>query len=220
MADLRPTDRTRVSRLPERAVYDRDVIDRILDEALVAHVGFEAGGAPAVVPTALWRNGDSLYIHGASKSRMLVALRAGAPCCVCVTLLDGLVLARSAFHQSLNYRSVVIYGRAVEVTDAAEKVAALKAFTEKIAPGRWDAIRAPNAQELKATVVLRLPIDEASAKVRSGPPVDDAADYDLPVWAGVIPVGLEAGAAVPDPRLSASAPAPERHHFTAGDGAR
>jgi nitroimidazol reductase NimA-like FMN-containing flavoprotein (pyridoxamine 5'-phosphate oxidase superfamily) len=210
MKPIKKTARSRVKRRPKRGVYDRETINAILDEALIAHVGFDLDGAPAVIPTAIWRAGDRLHIHGSAKSAMLLALKDGAEACICATLLDGLVLARSAFHHSMNYRSVVLYGRATEVTDAQEKAAALRGFTEKLAPGRWDEIRGPNRQELKATIVLAFPIEEASAKIRVGPPIDDEADHELPVWAGVVPVHLAFGAPVSDPAMRAATPVP-RH---------
>ncbi len=214
MTTTSPSERTRVRRVPDRGVYDRETIDQILDEALIAHVGFEVDGAPAVIPTAFWRTKDRFYFHGSSTSRMVRVLRDGVPCCVCVTLLDGIVLARSAFHHSMNYRSVVIYGRATELSEPDRKQAALEAFTEKLAPGRWRGIRLPTPQELNATAVMSLPIDEASAKVRSGPPVDEEADYALPVWAGVVPLRMAAAEPVPDPRLPPSVPIPEHaRHF-------
>jgi nitroimidazol reductase NimA-like FMN-containing flavoprotein (pyridoxamine 5'-phosphate oxidase superfamily) len=198
----------RVRRLPKRAAYDRATIDAILDEALVCHLGFVQDGQPFVIPTLHARVGDRLYVHGSAASRMLGALAAGLPACVTVTLLDGLVLARSAFHHSVNYRSVVVLGTAELVADPAEKLAALRAFTEHLVPGRWADIRPPTRQELKATAVLSLPLDEASAKIRVGPPVDDEPDYALDVWAGVLPLRLQALAPTPDPRLGAERPAP------------
>jgi len=203
MSELKTTGRTRVKRLPDRGRHDRETVNAILDQSLIAHVAYEKDGEPAVLPTAHWRTGETLYIHGHSKNAMLHAAR-GKPVSVCATLLDGLVLARSGFHHSINYRSVVIYGEAREVGDPDEKMAALEAFTEKIAPGRWDEIRAPTAQELKATMVLAIPIAEASAKIRTGPPVDDEEDYALPVWAGVVPIVQVAGTALPDDRLPAN----------------
>jgi len=208
MSQLKTTERTRVKRLPDRGRHDRETVNAILDAALIAHVAYEKDGEPAVLPTAHWRTGDTLYIHGHSKNAMLHAAR-GKPISICVTLLDGLVLARSGFHHSINYRSVVIYGTARDITDPNEKMAALKVFTDKIAPGRWDEIRPPNAQELKATMVLAIPIEEASAKIRSGPPVDDEQDYALPVWAGVVPIDRIAGVAVPDDRLPKGTPLPD-----------
>lgn len=200
---MTPTARTQVKRLPKRGQYDRETINGILDEGFLCHVGFVHDGAPVVIPTGYARSGDRLYIHGSAASRMLRTLDEGVPVCVTVTLLDGLVLARSAFHHSMNYRSVVVFGTARAVTDADEKTEALRLFTEHVVPGRWDRIRQPTAQELKATTVLSLPIVEASAKVRVGPPVDDEEDYALPVWAGVLPIGLTPGAPIADPLLPA-----------------
>jgi nitroimidazol reductase NimA-like FMN-containing flavoprotein (pyridoxamine 5'-phosphate oxidase superfamily) len=196
------SQRVRVRRLPKRAAYDRATIHAILDEALVCHLGFIHNGQPFVIPTLHARIGERLYVHGSAASRMLGSLGAGVPACVTVTLLDGLVLARSAFHHSVNYRSVVLLGTAVAVTDEVEKVAALQAFTEHMVPGRWDDVRPPTLQELKATSVLYLPLDEASAKVRTGPPVDDEEDYALGAWAGVVPLQMQAGAPVDDPLLN------------------
>src|SRR5688572_1865409 len=207
------TPRTTVRRLPARGSYDTAVLKAILDEALVCHVGFVAEGQPFVIPTSYGRVGDVLYLHGSPASRMLRALKDGVPVCVTVTLLDGLVLARSAFHHSMNYRSAVLLGTAVEVADPAERDLALKAIVDHIVPGRWDSIRWPNEKELRGTLVLRLPIDEASAKIRTGPPVDDEEDYALPVWAGVLPFRTVTGAAVADPRLPAATPVPD--HVTA-----
>ena len=193
------TPRTTVKRLPKRGVYDRETVYAILDEGLVCHVGFLFDGQPFVIPTGYCRIGDVLYIHGSAASRMLKALSAGVPVCVTVTLLDGLVLARSAFHHSMNYRSAVVIGNARMVTDAAEKSRALFGIVEHIVPGRNADARAPNANELAATSVLALPIEEASAKVRTGPPLDDAEDMGLPVWSGVLPLRLEPQPPVPDP---------------------
>src|SRR5882757_3144747 len=201
-SDPTPTPRTRVVREPQRAVYDRDEVNRILDEAFLCHVGFVADGQPFVIPTSFGRDGDVLYIHGSAASRMLRNLDQGVPVCITVTLLDGLVLARSVFNHSMNYRSVVILGTATIVDDPAEKLAALRALSEHILPRRWDDSRQPNEKELKATSVLRLPITECSAKVRVGPAIDDEEDYSFPTWAGVLPLSLEAGLPVPDKRLS------------------
>jgi nitroimidazol reductase NimA-like FMN-containing flavoprotein (pyridoxamine 5'-phosphate oxidase superfamily) len=192
----------RVRRLPKRAAYDRATVNAILDEALVCHLGFVHNNQPYVIPTLHARVEDRLYVHGSSASRMLGTLAAGAPACVTVTLIDGLVLARSAFHHSVNYRSVVVLGTASPVTDPDEKTAALRAFTNHIANGRWDDVRPPTAQELKATNVVYFALDEVSAKLRSGPPVDDEEDYAMNVWAGVLPLCLQAGAPVSDPRLA------------------
>jgi uncharacterized protein len=199
---LSATLRTQIKRLPQRGNYDRPTIYRILDEGLICHVGFVANDQPFVIPTAYGRVDDRLYIHGSPASRMLRTLKQGIEVCVTVTLLDGLVLARSAFHHSMNYRSVVIFGQATVVDDPEEKLAALKAFTEHIVPDRWDAVRPPTPQEIAGTLVLALPIEEASTKVRSGPPSDDEADYALPIWAGEIPLQLTSGAPVADRRLS------------------
>ena len=196
------SERTTVKRLPKRGVYDRSTVYAILDEGLVCHVGFVFDGQPFVIPTGYCRVGDVLYIHGSAASRMLKTLSAGVPVCVSVTLLDGLVLARSAFHHSMNYRSAVVLGNARLVTDAAEKAAALTAIVEHIVPGRSAEARAPNASELGATSVLALPIEEASAKVRVGPPLDDAEDMALSVWAGVLPLRLVPQAPVVDPTLA------------------
>jgi nitroimidazol reductase NimA-like FMN-containing flavoprotein (pyridoxamine 5'-phosphate oxidase superfamily) len=187
---LRPTERTRVRRLPERGSQDWAVIAGILDEALVCHVGFVVDGAPVVIPTGHARVGTTLYLHGSPASRMLRTVARGVDVCVTATVIDGLVLARSLFHHSINYRSVVAFGRAVEVTDLDEKGQALCAFAEHVLPGRAAEARAPNVRELKATRVLALPLDEASAKLRVGPPLDDAEDMELGIWAGVLPVGL------------------------------
>jgi hypothetical protein len=196
------SERVRVRRLPQRGVYDRGVVHAILDEALVCHVGFVVDGQPYVIPTIHARVGDTVYVHGSAASRMLRTLREGAPVSVTVTLVDGLVLARSAFHHSMNYRSVIALGTATEVTDPVEKRAALDAIVEHVAPGRLAEVRAPSELEMKATLVLKLPLQEVSAKVRTGPPLDDEADYALPCWAGVIPLALQPLAPVADPRLA------------------
>ena len=202
-----PTPRTRVVREPQRAVYDRDTVNQILDEAFLCHVGFVAEGQPYVIPTSYGRHGNVLYIHGSAASRMLRNLDQGFPVCITVTLLDGLVLARSVFNHSMNYRSVVILGTATLVDDPAEKIAALRALSEHILPHRWDDVRQPNEKELKATSVLRIRIEEFSAKVRVGPPVDDEEDYAFPTWAGVIPLEMKAGSPIPDDRCQRELPA-------------
>ena len=202
-----PTSRTRVVREPQRAIYDREVVNQILDEAFLCHVGFTVDGQPFVIPTSYGRDGDVLYIHGSAASRMLRNLDKGVAVCITVTLLDGLVLARSVFNHSMNYRSVVILGTATLVDDAAEKLAALRALSEHIIHGRWDDSRQPNEKELKATSVLRLPITEFSAKVRVGPPVDDEEDYSFPTWAGVIPLDVTVGSAIRDERCEQDLPA-------------
>jgi nitroimidazol reductase NimA-like FMN-containing flavoprotein (pyridoxamine 5'-phosphate oxidase superfamily) len=206
---LPPTKKTRVKRIPKRGAYDREAINAILDEAIICHVGFVAEGQPYVIPTGFARVGENLYIHGSAASRMLRNLGSGIDVCVTVTILDGIVLARSAFHHSMNYRSVVILGKAELVTDADEKYRALEAFAEHVVPGRWADVRPPTPKELKATSVLRLPIMEASAKIRTGPPIDDEADYSMDVWAGVIPVELAALGPIPDARLEASVRTPK-----------
>lgn len=203
-----PTPRTRVRRLPKRGAYDRPTIDAILDEGLICHLGFVHDGHPVVIPTLYARVEDVVYVHGSAASRMLRTLADGLDACLTVTLLDGLVLARSAFHHSANYRSVIVFGRARRLDERSEKLAALEAFSEHVAPGRWAEVRAPNEQELKATTVLALPLDEASAKVRTGPPVDDEEDYALDVWAGVIPLRLAAGVPEADARVRPGVPAP------------
>jgi len=196
-----PTERTRVRQRGDRGTHDLAAIHRILDEGLVCHVGFVAEGQPLVIPMNYARAGDRLYLHGSATSRVVRTLAGGAPACATVTLLDGLVLARSAMHHSVNYRSVVVLGRATAVEEPAEKVSALRAIVEHVVPGRWAEVRPPSARELEATGVLALPITEASAKMRSGPPVDDAADLALGAWAGVLPLATVPGAPVPDPAL-------------------
>jgi uncharacterized protein len=199
---IAPSARTTLRQRPARASYERAVIDAILDEAVFCHVGFVADGQPYVIPTVHARVGERLYLHGSAASRMLRTLADGVPVCVTATLLDGLVLARTAFHQSLNYRSVVILGTATEVTDTAERLAALEAVVEHVVPGRWREVRAPNDAELRATKVLALPIAEASAKVRTGPPLDEGEDLSWPCWAGVLPLHLVPMAPVPDAHLA------------------
>jgi nitroimidazol reductase NimA-like FMN-containing flavoprotein (pyridoxamine 5'-phosphate oxidase superfamily) len=204
-----PTERTTVKRLPARGHYDRETIHGILDLGLVCHVGFVVDGQPFVIPTIYVRRGETIYIHGSPASRMLQALDQGAAVCVTVTLLDGLVLARSAFHHSMNYRSVVVFGTASVVEGPGEKAAVLQALADHLVPGRWPDIRPPNPQELKRTLVLAIPIDEASAKIRTGPPLDDEEDYELDVWAGVVPLAMAASAPLPDPRLKPGILPPE-----------
>ena len=196
-----PTDRTRVRRVPQRGVYERETIEAILDETLISHVGFVHEGQPVVIPTLHARLGDRLYLHGSAASRMLRTLQKGVPVCVTATLVDGLVLARSAFHHSVNYRSVVVFGTATPIEPGEETVKVLELFTEKLVPGRWADVRPPTRQELKGTKVLSLPLDEASAKVNAGPLEEVETDYALPVWAGHIPLRLAREDAVPDPRL-------------------
>jgi uncharacterized protein len=203
---IAPTPRTRVAREPQRALYDRETINRILDEAFLCHVGFAVDGQPYVIPTSYGRQDDILYIHGSAASRMLRNLDKGVPVCVTVTLLDGLVLARSVFNHSMNYRSVVILGSATLVDDPAEKLEALRLLSEHIIPQRWDDARQPDEKELKATSVLRLPIQEFSAKVRVGAAIDDEEDYAFPTWAGVIPLDTTVGTAIRDERCQQDLP--------------
>jgi uncharacterized protein len=196
------TSRNQVKRRAQRGNYDRDVIYQILDESLICHVGFIVEGQPFVIPTAYGRIDDQVYIHGSPMSRMLRSLQQGIDVCITVTLLDGLVLARSAFHHSMNYRSVVIFGTAMTVTAPMEKMTALKAFTDHVMRDRWAEVRPPTDAELTGTTVLALSLESASAKIRTGPPVDDEADYALPVWAGELPLKLGADLPVADPKLS------------------
>lgn len=206
---LRQTDRTKLKRLPKRGHFDRDTVYGILDEGFICHIGFAPEGQPFVIPTGYARVDDKLYIHGSQASRMLRTLSGGLDACVTVTIIDGLVLARSAFHHSMNYRSVVIFGRADLVEDREEKIEALLALSEHIIRGRWDEVREPTEEELKMTTVLSLPLVEASAKIRTGPPLDDEEDYAMKVWAGVIPLRLEAGEPIKDPRLPEGIEVPE-----------
>jgi uncharacterized protein len=208
MTHFEPTERTQVKRLPKRGRYDEETVFQILDTGFVCHVGFSVDGQPFVIPTNYGRQGDTLYLHGSAASRMLKTLSGGVPVCVTVTHVDGLVLARSAFHHSVNYRSVVILGTARLVDDRAEKVEALRIFTEHVMKGRWDDIRQPTEQELKATTILALPLAEVSAKVRTGGPIDDEADYALPVWAGVLPLEIIARSPEPDPLRKNDPPLP------------
>jgi nitroimidazol reductase NimA-like FMN-containing flavoprotein (pyridoxamine 5'-phosphate oxidase superfamily) len=208
-SSITQTERTTVKRLPARGHYDRETINAILDEGFICHAGFVVDDQPFVIPTGYARVDDHVYIHGSSASRMLRDLSGGINVCVTVTLIDGLVLARSAFHHSINYRSVVILGNAALITDPEEKNQALEAVTEHIVPGRWNDVRWPTELELKATTVLKLAIDEASAKIRTGDPKDDEEDYAMDVWAGVLPLRLEPGTAIADSRLNSSKPVPE-----------
>ena len=209
MNDFAVTERTRVKRIHERGHYDRETVHAILDAGMICHMGFAVDGKPFVVPTAYWREDDTIYVHGSSASRTLRSLRGGIEVCIAVTHVDGLVLARSGFHHSINYRSVMIFGTAELVEDADERMAALKAFMDRVTPGRWDEVRPPDAQEFKATMVLRVPLVEVSAKVRTGPPIDDDDDYALPCWAGVVPLGTATGQPIPDPKLPDGVPVPD-----------
>jgi uncharacterized protein len=208
MSNFTPTERTQVKRLPKRGKYDEDTVFQILDAGFVCHAGFSVDGQPYVIPTNYGRSGKTLYLHGSAASRMLRTLSEGVPVCVTVTHVDGLVLARSAFHHSVNYRSVVILGTARLVTEPTEKMEALRIFTDHVMKGRWDDVRQPTEQELKATTVLALPLEEVSAKVRTGGPVDDEADYSLPTWAGVLPLETSVKAPLPDARLPKDTPVP------------
>lgn len=203
------TERSQIRRLPNRGSHQLKVIHEILDAAFLAHVGFCVNGQPFVIPTLFGRDGEKLYIHGSAASRMLRQLDTGVPACVTVTLVDGLVLARSAFHHSINYRSVVAFGTAKMIEDPARKAEALRIISEHLIKGRWEEVRRPTEQELKATSVLEFAVEEASAKVRTGPPLDDEEDYTLPVWAGVLPLQLTSEAAIPDERLLSGVPLPE-----------
>ena len=208
MSEFTPTERTQVKRLPKRGKYDHETVHKILDEGFVCHVGFSVDGQPFVIPTNYGRTGDVLYLHGSAASRMLKTLSGGVPVCVTVTHVDGLVLARSAFHHSVNYRSVVILGTARLVEDPAEKMEALRLFTEHVMKGRWDDVRQPTEQELKATIVLALPLEEVSAKVRTGGPIDDEPDYTLPVWAGVLPLQVSVKQPIADEKRQRDQPIP------------
>ena len=203
------TKRTEFRRLPKRGSHEPEVIHAILDAAFLAHVGFQTNGQPFVIPTLYGREGQKLYLHGSAASRMLRELQTGLPACVTVTVVDGLVLARSAFHHSMNYRSVVAFGTARSIEDALDKERALRIISEHVIAGRWNEVRGPTEKELKATAVLEFSIEEASAKIRQGPPLDDEEDYALPVWAGVVPMKLEAHAPISDPRLKPDTEVPQ-----------
>lgn len=206
---MNTTERSQLRRLPNRGSHELETIHRVLDAGFLAHVGFCVDGQPFVIPTLYGRDGDHLFLHGSAASRMLRTLETGVPACVTVTLVDGLVLARSAFHHSINYRSVVAFGTCRSVADMAEKIHGLRTVSEHLIRGRWNDVRQPTEKELRATTVLRFEIEEASAKVRMGPPLDDEEDYDLPVWAGVLPLKLTPGAAAPDARMMNVMEAPE-----------
>lgn len=206
MDNFTPTSRTRVRRLPKRGHYDKLAVHAILDEGFICHVGFVVDAQPYVIPTIYARSDDTIYVHGSAVSRMLRTLTQAVPVCITVTLLDALVLARSAFHHSLNYRSVVMIGSARLVDDPDEKMRALQLVTDHAVPGRWDEVRWPNALELKQTSVLALPLAEVSAKIRSGPPLDDDEDYSLPIWAGLVPVCTRLGTPTDDGRVLPEVP--------------
>ena len=203
-----PSEKSRVRRLPDRARYDAATIHSILDAGFVCHVGYVIRGEPLVTPTAYWREGDHVYWHGSHASRML-GEAAGHSVCLTVTHVDGLVIARSAFHHSLNYRSVMLFGRPARVEEEADKLAAMQRFVERMYPGQWSGLRPLTRNELRATTVLHMKIDEASAKIRTGPPKDDEDDYALPIWAGVVPIERVHGVPQPDPRLKAGIDAPD-----------
>ena len=213
MQTYTPTEHTQVRRMPKRGAYDKVQVHAILDEGRICHVGFAVDGRPFVIPTGYVRVGEQIYLHGSAASRMLRSLDQGIDVCVTVTLLDAFVLARSAFHHSMNYRSVVALGKARMVTDPDEKIAALTAFTNHIVPGRWEEVRPPTVQELKGTSVLALPLDEVSAKIRTGPPVDDEEDYSLPVWAGLVPLETRVGNPIADGRVLDGVAAFDRSRF-------
>lgn len=207
--DLRITERTKVKRVPKRATYDRATVDAILDSGLLCHVGYVIDGAPYVTATCYWRHGDRVYWHGSAASRMLRTVTGGVQVCFTVSHLDGIVLARSGFHHSVNYRGVTLFGEAVKIEDPAEKLATLKDFTDRLTPGRWEELRDTTDQELKGTTICALAIDEGSAKVRTGGPLDDEPDYDLDVWAGVMPVTTVVGEPIADDRLKPGVPEPD-----------
>ena len=208
-SEMNLTDRSKLRRLPNRGSHELEAIHAILDAAFLAHVGFVVSGQPFVIPTLYGRDGETLYMHGSAASRMLRELDGGISACLNVTIVDGLVLARSAFHHSMNYRSVVAFGTARKIDDPEMKTHALRIISDHLIAGRWDAVRRPNDKELKATAVLEFTIEEASAKVRTGPPLDDEEDYSLPIWAGVLPLRAEPQAPIPDARLAAGIPVPE-----------
>ena len=206
---MKSTNRSQLRRLPNRGSHDPEIIHSILDAGFLAHVGFQVNGQPFVIPTLFGREEDKLYLHGSAASRMLGELESGMPACVAVTLVDGLVLARSAFHHSMHYRSVIAFGRARRIEERAPKIHALRVISEHLMTGRWNDVRPPTEKELKATAVLEFSIEEASAKIRTGPPLDDEQDYSLPVWAGILPLGLEAKTPIPDSRLAANTEVPQ-----------
>ena len=213
-----PTTRTKVRRLSKRAVYDKAKVHQILDEGFLCHVGFVQEGQPFVIPTLYARSDETIYMHGSGASRMLKTLAEGVEVCVTVTLVDGYVLARSAFHHSMNYRSVTVLGRARLVADEEEKLQALRVITDHIVPNRWDEVRGPNELEMRQTIVLALSLEEVAAKVRVGPPVDDEEDYSLPIWAGVVPVHTRLGEPVGDGRVLPGVPEVQLSRFGLRDG--
>jgi uncharacterized protein len=218
MSTYTPTQRTKVRRLSKRAVYDKAQVHAILDEGFLCHVGFTQDGQPFVIPTLYARSDETLYMHGSGASRMLKTLAQGVDVCVTVTLVDAYVLARSAFHHSMNYRSVTVLGRARMVAEEAEKMQALRVITDHIVPGRWDEVRGPNELEMKQTVVLALSLEEVAAKVRTGPPADDEEDYALPIWAGIVPIHTQLGEPVADGRVLPDVKTVERARFARRNG--
>jgi uncharacterized protein len=214
MEAFSPTDRTTVRRLPKRGVYDKSEVYAILDEGFICHVGFAIDGQPYVIPTGYARLGDEIFLHGSAASRMLRSVGDGLDVCVTVTLVDAFVLSRSAFHHSINYRSVVMLGRARVLADPAQKLVAMRCFTNHILPGRWEEVRQPSDQELKSTLVLALPLEEVSAKVRKGPPIEDEIDIPRPTWAGVVPLRGQLGEPIPMDDLPAGVPSLDRARFT------
>lgn len=216
MEDFAKTPRNQVRRKPQRGDYQKETVYQIIDEALICHVGFALAGQPYVIPTLHVRQGDAILLHGAPASRLLKVIEAGDDVCLTFTLVNGIVLARSAFHHSINYRSVVLFGRGALIAEPAQKLAALQAFTEHIAPGRWQEVRQPSPQELAATTVVAVTIHSASAKMRSGPPLDDEDDYTLPIWAGVLPLAQVSQTPQPDPRLPLDIPLPPSLRTAAG----
>lgn len=216
MSQYEINDRNKVKRAPSRGNYDKEKVHAFLDAHFLCHIGFSVEGQPYVIPTAYGREGETIYIHGATKSRLIMALKEGIPCCLTVTHIDGLVMARSIFHHSMNYRSVVVFGKGRELTDEEERMHALKVVSEQICPGRWEEVREPNAKEMKATSVVAIDIEQASAKQRQGPPGDDAEDYDLPIWAGVIPMHLATTSPETDPAMKMElpvSPSVEKYEF-------
>jgi uncharacterized protein len=218
MSTYTPTQRTKVRRLSKRAVYDKAQVHAILDEGFLCHVGFTQDSQPFVIPTLYARSGETLYMHGSGASRMLKTLAQGVDVCVTVTLVDAYVLARSAFHHSMNYRSVTVLGRARMVAEEAEKIESLRVITDHIVPGRWEEVRGPNELEMKQTVVLALPLEEVAAKVRVGPPADDEEDYALPIWAGIVPIHTQLGAPLADGRVLPDVKTVERARFALRNG--
>ena len=215
-----PTQRTKVRRLNKRAVYDKSLVHEILDAAFLCHLGFSVDGLPYVIPTLYARSGDTLYLHGSGASRTLKTLAQGVDVCATITLVDGYVLARSAFHHSMNYRSVVVLGRARLVTESKEIMEALRTLTNHMVPGRWEEVRQPSDLELKQTMVLALALEEVSAKVRAGPPIDDEEDYAAAVWAGVVPINTQLGEAIPDDRMLETAKPFQVSRFAAGENGK